>query len=148
MRFAGFWIRFWAHWMDFIIWNAIEFALEWGITQAFHLDALGEQIAGVVLTLLVVYLYYVEIPIRKGTTFGKRLFGIRVYNRNTGMPFTRRQATIRTAAYLLSYAPVGAGFLMVLFHPSKLALHDLVAGTASLRKSKAASDPTAPVKTA
>jgi len=148
MRFAGFWIRFWAHWIDFIAWNAVEYGLEWGITKVLNLDALGEQIAGVALTLLIVYLYYVEIPVRKRTTPGKRLFGVRVFDRNTGMPFSRKQAIVRTASYLLSYAPAGAGFLMVLFHPSKLALHDLIAGTASLRKVKEVSGPTVPLRTA
>jgi uncharacterized RDD family membrane protein YckC len=136
MILAGFWVRFAAHWIDFILWNAIEFGLEWGITTVFGLGGLGEQIVGVVLTLGMVYLYYVEIPIRRGSTFGKRLFGIQVVDRNTGGPLTRKQAIIRTASYLLSYLLVGAGFTMVLFQPQKLGLHDLIAGTASLRKRK------------
>ena len=136
MTFAGFWVRFAAHWIDFILWNSVEFGLEWLITNTFGLGGLGEQIVGVVLTLGMVYLYYVEIPVRKGTTFGKRCFGIQVLDRKTGGPLNRKQAVIRTSSYLLSYLLVGAGFTMVLFQPQKLGLHDLIAGTASLRKKK------------
>ncbi len=136
MIFAGFWIRFAAHWIDFILWNGVEFSLEWLITAAFGLGGLGEQVVGVLLTLGIAYLYYVEIPIRRGSTFGKQLFGIQVLDRKTGCRMNRKQAVIRTASYVFSYLLVGAGFTMVLFQPQKLGLHDLIAGTASLRKKK------------
>jgi uncharacterized RDD family membrane protein YckC len=137
--FAGFWARFGAHWIDFILWNAVEFGLEWGITNLLGLSGLGEQIVGVVLTLVMVYLYYVEVPVRTGTTLGKRALRIYVLDRKTGLPIGRKQAAIRTASYLLSYAIVGSGFTMVLFHPQKLGLHDLIAGTVSIRRKKRAS---------
>ena len=138
MRFAGFWIRFSAHVIDFTLWNALEYGLESGVTRAFQLSAVAEQVVEVVLTVLFVYGYYVEIPMRRGTTFGKQLFGIYVVDQKTGENFNRKQATVRAASYLLSYVLIGCGFLMVFFHPYKLALHDLIAGTASIRKKKGA----------
>ncbi len=136
MKYAGFWIRFLAHLIDFALWNAAEFALEWGLTLMLGLGGLGEQVLGVMLSFAIVYVYYVEIPVRTGTTIGKRIFGIRVLDRKTGLSFTRKQAILRTVSYLASYGVVGAGFLMVLFHPQKLGLHDLFAGTGSVRDRK------------
>jgi|GEM_PF-2664950 len=136
MNFAGFWIRFLAHWVDFVFWNALEYALETAITQGMHLSPIAEQGVGVFLTLLIAYLYYVEVPIRYGTTPGKRIFRIRVWRQSgLGAP-GRKQLLLRLVGYVFSYATLGCGFLMVMFHPQKLGLHDLIAGTASLRGKK------------
>jgi uncharacterized RDD family membrane protein YckC len=134
MNYAGFWVRAIAHLVDFLIWNGVEFALEWGITKVLGLSAMGEQVVGVVLSLCIAFLYYVEIPLRFGTTPGKRIFGIRVVRIETGEPPARRILLLRLVGYVISYLPLGCGFLMVMFHPRKLGLHDLVAGTASIRK--------------
>ena len=48
------------------------------------------------------------------------------------VPVTKKNSVIRSAAYALSYLPFGTGFFMVLFHPEKRALHDLLAGTVSI----------------
>jgi uncharacterized RDD family membrane protein YckC len=138
MKFAGFWIRLSAHLIDFILWNALEYGLESGVTRVFQLSGVAEQVVAVIFSLVFVYGYYVEIPMRRGTTFGKQIFGIYVVDQKTGENFNRKQATVRAASYLLSYALIGCGFLMVLFHPHKLALHDVIAGTASIRKKKGA----------
>ncbi len=134
MIFAGFWVRFAAHIIDFALLNAVEYGLETLISDPLGLGAVAQQVVGVVLTLVLCYLYYVEIPMRRGTTFGKQLFDIMVIDAKTGGLFTRKQALIRMFSYLLSYAMVGCGFLMAAFHPQKRAFHDLLAGTVSIRR--------------
>ena len=47
-----------------------------------------------------------------------------------------KQSVVRTVGYALSYAPLGAGFLMAAIHPEKRALHDLIAGTVSITKER------------
>jgi uncharacterized RDD family membrane protein YckC len=141
-RYAGFWIRLLAHIVDFTIWNALELAVEYGITLPLHLNTLWQQGISVVATLVIPYLYYVEWPLRKGATPGKRLCGIEVVDGNTGRPVSRGQAIGRLYAYLLSYALLGCGFLMVAFHPEKRGLHETLSGTRSLRKSKTPAVPT------
>ena len=136
MIFAGFWVRLAAHLIDFILLNAVEVALEYGISLPLGLSAVAQQIIGVILSLGLCYLYYVEIPMRRGTTLGKQIFGIYVLDINTGGLFTKKQAVIRMFSYLLSYAIVGCGFLMAAFHPQKRALHDLIAGTVSVIRKK------------
>ncbi|MBC7395886.1 MAG: RDD family protein [Bdellovibrionales bacterium] len=134
MIFAGFWVRFAAHIIDFVLLNAVEYGLETLISEGLGLSAVAQQVLGVFLTLGLCYFYYVEIPMRRGTTFGKQVFGIIVIDAKTGGLFTRKQATVRVFSYLFSYAMVGCGFLMAAFHPQKRAFHDLIAGTVSIRR--------------
>ena len=134
MKYAGFWIRSLAHLIDFVVWNAVEFALESAITKAFDLPATGEQIVGVVLSLAIAYFYYVEIPLKIGTTPGKKVFNIYVVKFGSGDAPTRKVLLFRLIGYVFSYLLIGCGFLMVLFHPRKLGLHDLFSGTVSIRK--------------
>jgi uncharacterized RDD family membrane protein YckC len=136
MKLAGFWVRAAAHGIDFLSWNLVEFALESAITRGFGLDALGEQITGVLLSFLIAYLYYVEVPLRYGTTPGKRIFRIYVVRVDSGEPAARKELVLRLGGYLFSYLAFGCGFLMVLFHPRKIGLHDLIGGTLSIRKER------------
>ena len=146
-EYAGFWIRLWAHLIDFILLNLVEVALEYAISLPLGLSSVTQQIVGVFLSLALCYFYYVEIPMRKGTTIGKNVFDIYVLDYQTGQPFSRKQATGRMFSYLLSYAIVGCGFLMAAFHPEKRALHDLIAGTVSVRKRKLLEGEVAPEST-
>ena len=136
MKYAGFWIRLAAHLIDFILLNTVEVALEYAISLPLGLSAVIQQVVGVILSLALCYFYYVEIPMRRGTTIGKKIFGIYVLDARTGLIFTKKQAIARLFAYLLSYAIVGCGFLMAAFHPQKRGLHDLIAGTVSVRRKK------------
>lgn len=73
-----------------------------------------------------------------GTTPGKRLFGLYVFSVDTEVP--RRPGTgllvaaLRLAACFLSVLLFGLGFLAVAASPSRLALHDRLAGTYVVRK--------------
>jgi uncharacterized RDD family membrane protein YckC len=149
--FAGFWIRAMAHLVDFLIWNIIELAIEYGITLPLHLSTVSQQVVSVIATLVIPYVYYVEWPLRKGTTIGKGIFGIWVVDSRTGAPMSRKQAIGRLYAYLASYVILGCGFLMVAFHPQKRGLHEWISGTHSIRTRRNAftsvSDPTALSKT-
>ncbi len=136
MNYAGFWIRFGAHIIDFVLVNAVELGLEYGISIPLGFSAVLQQVLGVILSLGLCYYYYVELPQKRGTTLGKQVFGIYVVDATTGENFSRKQAVKRLFGYLLSYAIVGCGFLMAAFHPQKRGLHDLIAGTVSIRKKK------------
>ena len=156
MNYAGFWIRAIAYLIDFILINAVEYGVEEGLCTLLGIGAFGQQILGVFLSLIFYYLYYVEIPQKRGTTFGKQIFGIYVVDQKTGAIFSRKQAVVRVFGYLISFIILGCGFLMVAFNPTKQGLHDLLAGTISVRRKKgsvvdaetiSASDPTTPEKT-
>lgn len=64
-----------------------------------------------------------------GRTLGMGLLGLKVV-RPDGTPASATAAVVRTAAFPLSMALLGLGFLGILFHAQRRALHDLIAGTA------------------
>lgn len=136
VHYAGFWIRLVAHLIDFALVNAVEYALEWLVCTPLGVSAFVQQIVGVFFSVGLAYFYYVELPMRRGTTFGKQLFGIFVVDNESGKLFSRKQATIRLFGYIASYAIVGCGFLMAAFHPQKKGLHDLFASTLSVRRTR------------
>jgi uncharacterized RDD family membrane protein YckC len=136
MIYAGFWVRAVAHLIDFVLLNAVELALEYGISTPLHLSTFAQQGVGVVLFIGIWFWYYCRYQVTTGTTIGKKLFSIYVVDERTGQFLSHQQAIIRTLGYLVSYAIIGCGFLMAAFHPQKRALHDLFAGTVSVIKTK------------
>lgn len=136
MTYARFWPRFAAHLIDFILINAVEYGLEWAISTPLGVSAFAEQVIGVVISLILSYFYYIELPVKKGTTLGKRYFDLYVVDVNTHQLMTKKQAMLRLLGYVASYAIVGCGFIMAIFHPEKRALHDLIAGTICVKMKK------------
>lgn len=136
IHYAGFWIRFVSHLIDFILINGVELSLEYGISKSAGISSFHQQILGAVLSIVLSYWYYCRFQVQKGTTLGKKLFGIYVVDERTGQPLNHRQAVIRLFGYVASYALIGCGFLMAAFHPQKRALHDLIAKTVTVRRIK------------
>jgi len=65
---------------------------------------------------------------RAGHTLGMRAWRVKVV-RKDGSPITLRDALLRYFAALLSWAPLGLGFLWILVDPQRLAWHDRLSGT-------------------
>ncbi len=153
MKPAGFWVRLIAHVIDSLLLNAAAWIIEVVVLGFFYLafrarlgepgggmfgyldafPALQLQLFNGVIYLLVAFPYFVWSQFRYGTTLGKLPFGIRVVSQADGGRISLRQAMARFAGYLLSYLPLGSGYLMAAFHPEKRALHELVSGTRSVR---------------
>jgi uncharacterized RDD family membrane protein YckC len=76
--------------------------------------------------------YYVFFWTVTGQTPGMRLLAVRVTERNGGRLRARR-SLLRLAASLLALAPLGAGFVPVLFDGRRRALQDYVARTVVVR---------------
>lgn len=151
---ASFWIRAAAFGMDWIITNStsslllspwkneIETAMK--LTQGYADTMLKNPEAmplptetlppmlTVMASLLVLagvsLIYHVGCNGRFGRTPGKFLCGLRIVNWD-GSRLGYRRAFERYAAELMSVLTFGAGYLMALFSPSRLALHDVIAKT-------------------
>ena len=134
IKYAGFWVRSLAHFVDFILLNTVELAFEYGISTPLHLSGFVQQVIGIGFTLGIAYWYYCRYQVRTGTTIGKKIYGIYVIGEKSGNSLSTKQAIIRLAGYIGSYLMVGCGFLMAAFHPQKKTFHDLIAGTVSIRK--------------
>lgn len=76
--------------------------------------------------------YFVFFWVSGGETLGMRSWRIRVVGEDGG-PVTLRAATIRVLAAMLSWLPLGAGFLWSLADPGRLAWHDRLSGTRLVR---------------
>lgn len=150
-KYAGFWVRFVADLIDSLGLTLLSFLLEglvlgviysfWGLMGSEPLpgfwsafDPFMVQVLNMGLYFALAIPYYVVGHQRWGTTLGKRLFHVYVVNRADLGPLTLGQSVSRYLAYFVSALPVGAGYTMAGFHPEKRALHDLIAGTVSIRR--------------
>ena len=87
------------------------------------------------LYLLFACFFYFAWPwCRGGQTLGMRSWHIRLINaKHPDRQVTLMQAWLRFAGSMLSWAALGAGFMISIFHPQQLAWHDLMSGTRIIR---------------
>lgn len=148
MQPAGFWRRLGAYLIDVIpitLLTALPFYLLLGFDQTWKayladphdLEAkaqfLSERnvIRDTAFLLWLIYSTIMEGSAYQGT-FGKQLAGIRVVGPE-GQRLTLGRAVSRNLAKLLSYLPLGLGFLWVGFSKHKHAWHDMIAKTDVIR---------------
>jgi uncharacterized RDD family membrane protein YckC len=152
MRYAGFWIRLAADIIDSIILQLASYLIEFILLWIFYLgwsfwltqqgqtappfsdafNALWLQIFNLGIYFVIAFPYFVWGHFKYGTTLGKLPFKIFVVQYSSGAPITLKQSIGRFFAYGLSYIVLCTGFIMAAFQPEKRALHDLLAGTASI----------------
>ncbi len=65
---------------------------------------------------------------KKQATFGKRIMGIYVGNRD-GSKLSFAKAMARAAASILTATTIGLGFIIVIFTKEKISLHDFLCST-------------------
>ena len=152
VRYAGFWIRFIASFLD-TIFLALPVGIviyflsggEWfDFTQyqqniqmamvgnAHAIDnqpqtSLTWEIIFEISVLVVTVIFWDRW---RGATPGKKLLHIKVVDAKTLDDITNKQAITRSLGYIPSTLLFCAGFLMVLFRKDKKAMHDLLADTA------------------
>ena len=80
------------------------------------------------LGLLVILVFFCGFWLRGGQTLGMRAWRLMVV-RDDGSPLTLRDALVRFASAVLSWAALGIGFLWSLFDRENLAWHDRLSGT-------------------
>lgn len=143
--YAGFWLRFAAHFVDSLVANLIVFAVSY--CAAFTIQAAmgameniptGEEPFWVffwfVISTGVIWLYYALMESsERQATLGKMAMGIKVTDLN-GHRISFGRATGRFFGKILSGLPLMVGFMMAGFTQRKQALHDGLAGTLVVRK--------------
>ncbi len=88
--------------------------------------------AALVAGAMVSLAYHVLSWGRGGQTPGKMLMGVRVVTRDGG-DIGYGRAFLRWVGYFIALLPFGLGLIMVLIHPHRRGLHDLLAGTSVVR---------------
>jgi len=78
--------------------------------------------------VVVIYTFFVGFWVSKGRTLGMQSWGLQIESRNGATP-TLAEANIRFFAAILSWLPLGLGFLWQLLDSDKLTWHDRLSGT-------------------
>jgi len=157
IRYAGFWIRFLAVWIDtavLIVPIGLSIYLLSGggwfdvsqFSEAMALAQQGDAVASLqampkasmkwesLFELLVAAVTILFWKRWAGATPGKKVLGIHVVDAKTYQEINNKQAIIRYIGYIISTIPFGIGFLMVAFRKDRRALHDLLAETVVIYK--------------
>ncbi|WP_216820638.1 RDD family protein, partial [Cnuella takakiae] len=118
-RYASFWERFGAAFLDGLMLGILQFIMRFFV----------EENVNTVLNFLVGWLYYAVMESGPNqATLGKKALGLKVTNMNGG-PITFGQATGRYFGKILSAIILLIGYLMMLWDNKKQTLHDKLAGT-------------------
>lgn len=134
---AGFWIRELAYFIDWgvlFIWGVFSYLLYSGDFVVWR----GVEAELTLFDLLNLVIGQMYAPVLIGlwsTTVGKRAFGAYVVKIDGGRCGFWR-ALGREFAKVLSFLILGIGFLMIAFREDKRGLHDLIAGTAVIRRNE------------
>ena len=86
-----------------------------------------------IIELIFYFYYYSYLHAYFGQTLGKKWMGIRVIDLKTRKKPTLKRSFGRTAGYIASYLPFGAGFMMAFFHQKGMGLHDTLSRTGVVR---------------
>lgn len=96
----------------------------------------AELLSELGIGLAVFLSYQTYFLARWGGSPGKLLFKIRVVDSRTLSPVTWRRALVRALAWIPAYLPFCMGLAVAVVHPERRGLHDLIAGTACLRRKR------------
>lgn len=135
-EYAGFWRRLFATFVDlpwllfpllvfFHLYEGQEVLLKDWTTLTIEIS----QTPWFVAVLGIPFLLVIWCWLKWAATPGKLLFDCDVIDIRTGRPVTLIRALLRCLAYILSFMPLGLGFLWILWDQRKQAWHDKIAGT-------------------
>ena len=89
---------------------------------------IGDNTVYRVVLVIVIYAFFVGFWTWSGRTLGMQSWGLQLETMDGAKP-TFATASVRFLAALLSWAPLGLGFLWQLWDRDKLTWHDRVSGT-------------------
>ena len=120
-RFAGFWVRLFAFWLDSVVLGLVFGPVAWATGVS------GWDKAHPTATLWIMWLYFTLMgSSRWQGSVGKKVLNIRVEDEHGGRISLLRAAARNLAKYL-SAALLFIGVLMIPFTKRKQGLHDLIA---------------------
>lgn len=138
-KYVGFWARFAANFLDGILISIfvspasirIIYLLSKGKIRS---DWISESACVAIAFYSVLYILSQVILLvlwyKKQASIGKMAISAKIVDARTGKASTKNQLIGRYLAYLLSFLPLGLGFLWIAFDSKKQGWHDKLAGTA------------------
>lgn len=138
MRFAGFWRRFLAVFIDGIIMMVFTVPANLGFQFTFEKVSEGPEFVALAIVLYLIMIlvpasYMIWMNGKYGATLGKKSMGIKVVM-SDGTPISYGRATGRYFAYILSGLILYIGYIMAGFDAEKRALHDHMCNTRVIYK--------------
>lgn len=130
--YAGFWLRFLAYLIDWILLNIVGFFI--GMVCGALLPKEPAQIVAVLIAISVNWLYFATLESSEWqATLGKRALNLAVTDLN-GQRISFARATGRFFGKVLSGCALFGGFIMIAFTEQKQGLHDMLADTLVIRR--------------
>lgn len=133
-RYAGFWMRFWAYLLDIIVVASINGIIVVPLFALLPIRDFTFFFFGLeaIVIAIVTFLYFILLTKRWGQTIGKRVFGLKVINKDQNEPLTWTSLLFREVvgryiiqAFTLTYLL----YLIVPFQHRKQGLHDMIGDT-------------------
>ena len=130
VKYAGFWMRFWAYLLDLLVIGSINGIVVYPIFRALNLSLNDANMFAPVsiVTAIIFYAYFVLMTRFFGQTLGKMVFGLRVISLNEqslswgAIMFREWIGRFISGTIIILYVVVG-------FLPKKQGIHDLFADT-------------------
>lgn len=130
VRFAGFWMRFWAYLLDLIVVGSIFRLIAKPVFIFLDIESSGGLFSpDAIVSAVIFYVYFVLMTKYFHQTLGKMVFGLSVIDIKDGR-LSWMDVLIREwiGRFISSWLLVL--YLIPAFHPKKQALHDIFADTA------------------
>ncbi|MDF1508729.1 RDD family protein [Robertmurraya sp. DFI.2.37] len=130
VRYAGFWMRFWAYLIDLLVIGSINRILIYPVFRSLDLSLHDSSMFAPIsiLTAITFYAYFVLMTKFLGQTLGKMIFGLKVVDLN-GKKLSWGAILFREWIGRFISTTVWISYAVVAFLPKKQGLHDLFADT-------------------
>ncbi|WP_253701305.1 RDD family protein [Bacillus sp. FJAT-29814] len=130
VRYAGFWMRFWAFLLDLIVVGSIERLVVNPLFRMMDISLVESNMFAPVsiASAAVFYLYFVLMTKYFNQTLGKMVFGLKVVDLHQ-QNLTWGTVLFREWIGRFISATVVIGYIIVAFLPKKQGLHDLFTDT-------------------
>lgn len=130
IRYAGFWMRFWAYLLDLIVVGSLERLIIKPLFRILEIPLVEFNMFAPIsiASAIIFYLYFVLMTKYFNQTLGKMVFGIKVIDlKNDKLSW----GTILFREWIGRFisATVVIGYVIVAFLPKKQGLHDLFTDT-------------------
>lgn len=130
IRYAGFWMRFWAYLLDLIVVGSLDRLIIKPLLRLFDISLVHQDLFAPlsIATAITFYAYFVLMTRFFHQTLGKMVFGLKV------VALEEEQLTWKTILFRewigrFISSTILIGYIITAFLPKKQALHDLFSDT-------------------
>lgn len=130
MKYAGFWMRFWAYLLDLIVIGSLNRLIINPVFRALDLDLnpISMLAPASIVTAILFYGYFVLMTKYFGQTLGKMVFGLKVVNLK-GNNLSWGTVLFREWIGRFISTTIWITYAIIAFLPKKQGLHDLFSDT-------------------